>query len=218
MHGWRVNRPQMGVVINIMCSPLWRGPIFTRCLPYGPPFEVYHSTITSILQRAALLNTAAEHLKHYAHHGSQVCLLNSTSLQSGKWEGLFRTQATHAVLLLIHSPWFVDCASKDEVCCPRGGCSHRQGKDSMRLSKSDGWKYGIKSENVIFYPRKIFGSGRVIESQEFNVLQWMEAWSERVKSRSSQEWIWIVGMAMSKTKASEPWAAGKVFTYRSSLE
>lgn len=94
MHGWRVNRPQMGVVINIMCSPLWRGPIFTRCLPYGPPFEVYHSTINSILQRAALLNTAAEHLKHYAHHGSRVCLLNSTRLQSGMGRALLHTGHT----------------------------------------------------------------------------------------------------------------------------
>lgn len=67
-----------GVVINIMCSPLSKGPIFTRCLPYGPPFEVYHSTINSILQRVELLNAAAaEHLKHYAHHCSQVCLLNN---------------------------------------------------------------------------------------------------------------------------------------------
>lgn len=62
------------------------------------------------------------------------------------------------------------------------------------------------------------GSGKGIESQEFNILQGMEAWSEHVKSRSSLEWICIVGMAMSKTNASEPWAAGKAFTYRSSVE
>lgn len=136
---------------------------------------------------------------------------------SQEWEGLFCTQATHAVLLPKHCPWFVDCASIDEVCCPWGGCSGRQGKDSMHISKSDGWKYGIKSETVIFYLRKI-GSGRGIESQEFNILQGMEAWSEHVKSRSSPEWICIVGMAMSKTNASEPWAAGKAFTYRSSVE
>lgn len=126
MHGWRVNRPQMGVVINIMCSPLWRGPIFTRCLPYGPPFEVYHSTINSILQRAALLNAAAEHLKHYAHHGSRVCLLNSRSLQSGMGRALLHTGHTCCASSKTLSLVCGLCFYRRSL-LSFGGCSGRQG-------------------------------------------------------------------------------------------
>lgn len=102
MDGGRIG-PRWGSYQHHVLTSSGNVPIFTRCLPYGPRFEVYHSTINSILQRVEPLNAAAEHLKHYAPHWSQVYPLNNSSLLYGM--GRTRLHISHTRCASSETPF-----------------------------------------------------------------------------------------------------------------